>query len=97
MSSNMHNPQNLDYIKGISGGSTFAEINKRVFRPIPVTVPSEEILTVYEYVARSLYDRVVASTKENTSLAQTRDLLLPRLISGDIRLRDAEDLVGAVT
>ena len=88
--------ENLDHIKGISGGSTFAEISKRVFRPIPVTVPSQEILAAYEYVARPLHDRVVANTKENTSLAQTRDLLLPKLISGDIRLREAEKAVEAV-
>ena len=88
--------ENLDHIKGISGGSTFAEISKRVFRPIPVTVPSEEILTAYEYVARPLHDRVVSNTKENTSLAQTRDLLLPKLVSGDMRTREAEKVVETV-
>ena len=30
------------------------------------------------------------------TLVRTRDLLLPKLISGDIRLRDAESMVGAV-
>ena len=33
--------QNLDHIKGIPGGSTFAEISKKVFRPIPLAVPSK--------------------------------------------------------
>ncbi len=82
--------KNLDYIKGISSGSTFAEISKKVFRPIPVIVPTEPSLAAFECTIRLLYDRIVANEKESESLAQTRDLLLPKLISGEIRLRGAE-------
>ena len=60
--------ENLDYIKGISGGSTFAEITKKAFRHVPVVVPSEQVLTVYESLIRPLYDRIVANTKESASL-----------------------------
>ncbi len=88
--------ENLDHIKGISGGSTFAEISKKVFRPIPITVPSDEILRAYEHVVGSFYARVVSNTKNVTTLAQTRDLLLPKLVSGDIRLREAEKVVEAI-
>ena len=89
--------ENLDYIKGISGGSTFAEISKKVFRPVPVTVPSKEVLAAYDDVVHPLYDRIVANSKECAPLTQTRDLLLPKLMSGNISLRDAERTVGAVT
>ena len=78
--------ENLDYIKGISGGSTFAEISKKVFRPVSVVVPSEQVLAAYERLVRPAYDRITANTKESASLAQTRDLLLPKLMSGEIRL-----------
>jgi len=88
--------ENLDSIKGIAGGSTFAEISKKVFRPIPVIVPSKQALTAYEGIVRPLYDCIVANTKETVSLARIRDLLLPKLISGEIRLPDAEKAVGAV-
>ena len=88
--------ENLDYIKSISGGSTFAEISKKAFRPVSVTIPSEEVLTAYENIVRTLYDRIVANTKESASLAQIRDLLLPKLMSGEIRLRDAEGVVERV-
>ena len=84
--------ESLDYIKSIAGGSTFSEISKRAFRPVPVLVPSEQILTAYDELIRPLYTRIVANTKENENLAQTRNLLLPKLMSGEIRLRDAEVL-----
>ena len=37
-----------------------------------------------------LMDRVIANARASRTLAQTRDLLLPRLMSGEIRLREAE-------
>ena len=89
--------ENLDYIKGISGGSTFAEISKKAFRPVPVTIPSEEVLTAYENIVRTLYDRIVVNTKESASLAQTRDFLLPKLMSGEIRVGDADKFVQEST
>ena len=88
--------ENLDYIKDISGGSTFAEISKRAFHPVPVVVPSGQILVAYDRLIRPLYFRIVANTKENETLARTRDLLLPKLMSGEIRLRVAEKAIEAV-
>ena len=77
--------ENLDYIKGVAGGSTFSEISKKVFRPLPVIVPSEQVLAAYEDLVCPLYHRIVANTKECMALVQARDLLLPRLITGETR------------
>lgn len=87
---------NLEHIKGISGGSTFAEISKKSFRPIPVIVPSSALLSAFEDRVRPLYRMLVSNLKENETLAQTRDLLLPRLMSGEIRLKDVEKATEAV-
>lgn len=82
--------ENLDHIKGIAGGSTFAEISKKAFRPIPVVVPSPKVLDEYASAVRPLYQRIVANTKESETVAQTRDLLLPKLMSGEIQIAPAE-------
>lgn len=87
--------ENLDHIKDISGGSTFAEISKRAFRPIPVVVPSQPILAAYDRLTRPLYVRIVANAKENNTLAEVRDVLLPKLMSGEARIADAEKAVEA--
>ena len=87
--------ENLEYIKSISGGSTFSEISRKVFREVPVIVPSREVLRVYENIVRALYDRMVVNTKQSALLARLRDLLLPKLISGELRLREAERAVEA--
>ena len=88
--------ENLEHIKDIAGGTTFAEINKKAFRPLPVVVPSEGVLDMYEDASRSLYDRVVSNTRESALLVSLREALLPKLVSGDMRLRDAGKLVGAI-
>ena len=88
--------ENLDYIKDISGGSTFAEISKTAFRPMPVVVPSEQVLAAYDQIVRALYIHIVGNTKETVSLAQARDLLLPKLMSGEIRFAEAEKVLEAV-
>ncbi len=88
--------ENLDHITGIAGGSTFSEISKRVFRSIPVIVPSQRIVEEFERLVRPLYSRIVANMKEAESLAKMRDYLLPKLLSGEIRLRHAEKTVEAV-
>ena len=78
--------QNLGYIRDIAGGSTFAEISKKTFRTVSVIVPSKAILGMYQPLSRPLYNLLVANVKEAATLAALRDTLLPKLISGEIRI-----------
>jgi type I restriction enzyme S subunit len=39
-----------------------------------------------------MFDRIRVNQEETYTLAQTRDLLLPKLMSGELRVRDAERL-----
>lgn len=84
-----------DEIVSRANGSTFLEINKSNFRPIPVVMPPSAVLTVFDKIARPLFDRIVEADRESRTLAQTRDVLLPRLTSGEIRVRDAEKCESA--
>ena len=88
--------ENIEHMKGISGGSTFSEISKKAFHPLLVVVPPKNILRVYEDIGRSLYGRIISNTKEFVLLASLRDTLLQKLISGEIRLRDAARQVESV-
>ena len=85
--------ENLAYIKNISGGSTFSEISKGVFRTIPVVIPSDNILTAYEDIVRPLYNRIAINMKKIVWLTHTRNFILPKLLSREIHLRDAEWMI----
>ena len=82
--------ENMDVIKGRANGSTFMEISKKAFRPIPALVPPSPVVAAFVAVAESLFDRLVENEKQVQTLATLRDTLLPRLISGQLRLPEAE-------
>ena len=79
---------NLGDIINYANGSTFLEISKSNFRQVPALVPSQEIMDVFLAGAKSLHDRIVASERESHSLAAKRDVLLPLLVSGEVRVTD---------
>jgi len=78
-----------------ANGSTFLEISKTNFRPIPVVAPSAEVMRGFEQLARPFYERIVECARESERLAALRDALLPRLISGELRVEDPAHFVGS--
>ncbi|OYZ83739.1 MAG: restriction endonuclease [Polaromonas sp. 24-62-144] len=78
--------QNMENIKGRANGSTFMEISKKAFRPISALVPSPELVQAFAGVAGVLFDKLIENEKQAQTLATLRDTLLPRLISGQLRL-----------
>jgi type I restriction enzyme S subunit len=77
-----------------ANGSTFLEISKGNFRLIPVLDPSPEVLAAFGRIADPLHERTVILERESRTLAALRDTLLPKLISGELRIPDAERIVN---
>ncbi|MCD4748201.1 MAG: restriction endonuclease subunit S [Thermoanaerobaculales bacterium] len=75
-------------IKQAASGSTFAEISKKTFRPFRIIVPISAVLDTFAAHVSTFYERIAANSRESETLAQLRDTLLPRLLSGEIELRD---------
>jgi type I restriction enzyme S subunit len=78
--------QNMERIKARANGSTFMEISKKAFRPIPVLVPPQPVIDAFLAVFAPLFDRLLENERQAQTLATLRDTLLPRLISGQLRL-----------
>jgi type I restriction enzyme S subunit len=86
--------ENMETIKGRANGSTFMEISKKAFRPIPALVPPPEVLQHFLDVADALLARLVENERQAQTLATLRTTLLPRLISGQLRLPEVTDPVS---
>jgi type I restriction enzyme, S subunit len=69
-----------------ANGSTFLEISKAAFRPIQVLTPSSVLMEVFHRAVNPLHQKIVSNVKEADVLCRLRDLLLPKLISGEVRL-----------
>ncbi|GAN78778.1 restriction endonuclease subunit S [Acidocella aminolytica] len=60
-------------------------------------LPDGAALEAFNAFANPMLGRIVANIHESRTLAATRDLLLPKLMSGEVRVKDAEKLVGEAT
>ena len=87
---------NMDRILEQANGSTFLEISKRAFRPLPAIVPIKSVRDVFGQVMQPLYRRLVKNERESRALASLRDTLLPKLVSGEVRVNNARSC-GAPT
>ena len=61
-----------------------------------IWLPSDKVAHAFQSLAQPLLDCLSANVHEIRTLAKTRDLLLPKLMSGEIRLQEAEKTVEAV-
>ena len=75
-----------DEIVNHANGSTFLEISKSNFRKIGFVMPHERVLAQFDARVQSLFERIVTNERESCALAAQRDALLPKLVSGAMRL-----------
>lgn len=81
----------LDEIMSHANGSTFLEISKSSFRQIPLMMPSRPVLDAYHLMVSNWYAGMVFNEHSSCALAAQRDALLPRLVSGEIRVGPMEN------
>lgn len=53
-------------------------------------LPPPDVLAIFDWQAGAIFDRIYQNERESRSLAALRDILLPKLISGELRVQDAE-------
>lgn len=67
-------------------GSAQANISTKEILSYPVIIATKEIHIAFENTVKNLLDKIIVNSGENSTLAKTRDELLPRLLSGEIEL-----------
>lgn len=77
-----------------ANGATFLELSRGNFRRLPVRLADRPTMDEFAARAEALHDLAAAATDENRRLAATRDALLPALMSGRLRVKDAEKVVS---
>ena len=79
-------------IESTEVATTVIHLGKNDIDRFTVKVPDNAVLDEFNRIAQPLYEKIVANKQENSALAATRDLLLPKLMSGEIRVKDAEKI-----
>ena len=74
--------------------ASFDTITTSTFASTLVVLPSRPVLSAFEERIAPHFERVLSGVEESRTLAALRDALLPKLISGELRVKDAERLVA---
>jgi type I restriction enzyme S subunit len=84
----------FDYGRLGSTSSIATAVNSDSVRGIPVVVPDVHVHSKFQQVVSPLFRRLKLLQREETTLAALRDTLLPKLISGELRIKDAARIVA---
>ena len=74
-------------------GTVFGAINKNQFEGICWIAPKVELVNEFGKMIFPIDERIEKNTRETITLASLRDTLLPKLISGELRIPEAEKVV----
>ncbi len=74
-------------------GGIFDTITHRTFESLRIVAPPAEAISRFETVVGPLFQRVLLNTEQSLTLAALRDTLLPKLISGEIRVPEALEVI----
>lgn len=85
---------NMGNIIDRANGSTFLEISKKNFRPIPFLVPNSSACQAFNKEAEAILEKILLLSEQNISLTNLRDTLLPKLLSGQLRIPQAEQQIA---
>lgn len=69
-----------------SGGSTTLNLNKTQFGRIQLISPQNEVKEKFNVVVKPLFDLILGKLRENVTLVDSRDSLLPKLLSGELEV-----------
>ena len=76
-------------------GTVFGSVSKSDVQDFQIIVPCSELLRQFGGLVKPLDAQIESNECENRTLAAIRDALLPKLMSGEIRVKEAEKLVAA--
>lgn len=79
---------NQERLTDLATGSAQQNLSKDIISKFKIICPPKEILTTYETVVSNFSEQIIELTKENNSLVQLRDTLLPKLLSGEVEIPD---------
>ncbi|KYG74430.1 type I restriction enzyme S subunit [Roseivirga ehrenbergii] len=86
----------IEQFKRMAYGSVFDTITTSTFKSTNVVVPPTSIIENLKREIDPLFDQLKQNVLENESLMALRDTLLPKLISGEVRVKEAEQSLASI-
>ena len=87
----------LSELRNRGGKAAIPGINQTDVKTLKLIAPTKNLLDEFQTRVEPLLSKILANASLCNSLANLRDSLLPRLISGQLRLPEAEQAIAAIT
>jgi len=84
------NPPNVDRLNALADGGAYPAVSPELVAKTPLALPARRVLDTFSDLSTPLVAAIGTLTAEAETLASVRDTLLPKLISGELRVPDAE-------
>jgi type I restriction enzyme S subunit len=86
-------PDNIDTLAHLADGAAYPAVRPEVVAATPIVCATDGVLQQFSRAAGALLAKVAHAEGESRTLAALRDALLPKLISGELRVKDAERFI----
>ena len=73
-------------LRHIASGSAQQNINQSIVKAHNVVIPQSQVASQFNQTVMPIYDKIVANMHQTVTLSEMRDTLLPKLISGEVRV-----------
>lgn len=83
----------IQFVSDASGGTRMPRTNWETLAGYECVVPPKSVSTAFGEIVAPMIETMMKCVSENAALTKIRDLLLPRLISGKLRVAEAESLI----
>lgn len=90
-------PHNVRALANLADGGAYPAVRAEVVAATRVTIADEGAIARFAQCASPLLEKVAKNERQSRTLAQLRDTLLPRLISGELRVTDVERIQREIT
>jgi type I restriction enzyme S subunit len=87
--------ENIDRLAHLADGGAYPAIRPELVTATELVTAPERLFAAFSATTSALIERAEANKQESQTLAATRDFLLPKLMSGEVRVREAEKAVEA--
>ena len=75
-----------EYLLLISFGAAQQNLSQDLIKKIKITMPSDDVIQAFEKQIDDIYENIKMLLMKNKNLAEQRDMLLPRLMSGKLEV-----------
>ena len=86
----------IDFTEKVSTGTRMPRVSWKAMAGYEMALPPEEEAAAFDAFIRPTVGRILANIEHSRTLAALRDALLPKLVSGEIRVPEAEEAAEAV-